>query len=56
MSKPKSNLSIPGRHNNSAGDDNYNSEPADDEDDENDPFADRNAVVTPRLERSEPSW
>lgn len=38
-------------------------EPSDDEDeddyedeDENDPFADRNAVVTPRVERGEPQW
>ena len=35
--------------------------PDDDEDDfeeedENDPFADRNAVTTPKVERSEPSW
>ena len=35
--------------------------PQDDEDDfeeedENDPFADRNAVTTPKVERSEPSW
>lgn len=26
------------------------------EEDENDPFADRNAVTTPKVERSEPSW
>ena len=26
------------------------------EEDENDPFADRNAVVTPKVERAEPSW
>ena len=26
------------------------------EEDENDPFADRNAVVTPRVEKSEPVW
>ena len=26
------------------------------EEDENDPFADRNAVITPKVERSEPSW
>ncbi len=26
------------------------------EEDENDPFADRNAVTTPRVERSEPVW
>ena len=26
------------------------------EEDENDPFADRNAVITPRVERSEPVW
>lgn len=26
------------------------------EEDENDPFADRNAVSTPGVERSEPSW
>lgn len=26
------------------------------EEDENDPFADRNAVTTPKFERSEPSW
>jgi hypothetical protein len=26
------------------------------EEDENDPFADRNAVATPRVERSEPVW
>lgn len=31
-------------------------EDGDDEEDENDPFADRNAVVTPRVERGEPSW
>ncbi|KAH8887691.1 hypothetical protein GQ53DRAFT_784267 [Thozetella sp. PMI_491] len=34
-------------------------EPSDDEEedeDENDPFADRNAVVTPRVEQGEPSW
>jgi hypothetical protein len=37
-------------------------EPSDDEDDdyededENDPFADRNAVVTPKVERGEPKW
>lgn len=55
MSKPQSNLSIPGRYTNTAGDDD-DSEPDEDEEDENDPFADRNAVVTPRVERSEPSW
>ncbi|KAJ9151353.1 VHS domain-containing protein [Pleurostoma richardsiae] len=27
-----------------------------DEEDENDPFADRNAVVTPKVERGEPRW
>ena len=26
------------------------------EEDENDPFADRNAVTTPKVERSEPRW
>jgi hypothetical protein len=26
------------------------------EEDENDPFADRNAVTTPKVERSEPVW
>lgn len=26
------------------------------EEDENDPFADRNAVTTPKVERSEPTW
>ena len=26
------------------------------EEDENDPFADRNAVTTPKVERGEPSW
>jgi hypothetical protein len=26
------------------------------DEDENDPFADRNAVNTPRVERGEPSW
>ena len=26
------------------------------EEDENDPFADRNAVVTPKVEREEPKW
>ena len=26
------------------------------DEDENDPFADRNAVVTPKVERGEPSW
>ncbi len=37
-------------------------EPSDDEDDDyededkDDPFADRNAVVTPKVERGEPSW
>lgn len=37
-------------------------EPSDDEDDynddedENDPFADRNAVKTPKLESDEPKW
>jgi hypothetical protein len=27
-----------------------------DDEDENDPFADRNALKTPKVERSEPSW
>jgi len=27
-----------------------------DDEDENDPFADRNAVVTPKVERGEPTW
>jgi hypothetical protein len=37
-------------------------EPSDDEEDdyededENDPFADRNAVTTPKVERGEPRW
>ena len=26
------------------------------DEDENDPFADRNAVVTPKVEKKEPSW
>lgn len=26
------------------------------EEDENDPFADRNALATPKVEKSEPSW
>ena len=26
------------------------------DEDENDPFADRNAVVTPKLERDQPGW
>lgn len=57
MSKPpQSHLSIPGRSsNNNNNNDDDSSEPGEDED-ENDPFADRNAVITPRVERSEPSW
>lgn len=31
-------------------------EPEDDEDDEDDPFADKNVVETPALERGEPRW
>lgn len=30
--------------------------PVEEEEDENDPFADRNAVETPMVEKSEPKW
>lgn len=67
MSKPQqSHLSLPGPRGGppaagAAGgaarrDNDDDSEPEDDDEDENDPFADRNAVVTPRVERNEPNW
>lgn len=59
MSKPQSHhLSIPSKSPappHKVDDDDDDSEP-EEEDDENDPFADRNAVITPRVERSEPNW
>lgn len=49
MSKPQQHLSpVPASQ---QGD----SSPSEEED-EDDPFADRNAVVTPKVERNEPSW
>ncbi len=48
MSKPLSPRPPPPRHDDSEDDE--------DDEDENDPFADRNAVVTPKVERSEPTW
>ncbi|KAJ0119806.1 VHS domain-containing protein [Diaporthe amygdali] len=51
VSKPSSQLSVPGRPPADYAD------ASDEEDeDENDPFADRNAVVTPKVERNEPAW
>lgn len=51
VSKPSSQLSVPGRPSADYAD------ASDEEDeDENDPFADRNAVVTPKVERNEPAW
>lgn len=52
MSKPQSHLSIPGKS--PAAYDDDESEP--EEEDENDPFADRNALATPRVEKGEPTW
>lgn len=50
MSKPQSHhLSLPGKKSTPASDE-------DSEEDENDPFADRNAVATPKVERAEPTW
>ncbi|KKY33375.1 putative vhs domain-containing protein [Diaporthe ampelina] len=50
-SKPSSQLSVPGRP---PAD--YADASEDEDEDENDPFADRNAVVTPKVERNEPAW
>lgn len=52
MSKPQSQLSPHGKAP-ANGDD---SDEDGFEEDENDPFADRNAVITPKVERSEPTW
>lgn len=52
MSKPQSQLSPPGKA--TAEDDSEVEDEVDE--DENDPFADRNAVITPKVERSEPTW
>lgn len=53
MSKPQSQLSAhgkaPANDDDSEGEDGF-------EEDENDPFADRNAVITPKVERTEPTW
>lgn len=51
VSKPSSQLSVPGR---AAAE--YADASDDEDEDENDPFADRNAVVTPKVERNEPAW
>ncbi|KAJ4414067.1 hypothetical protein N0V82_008141 [Gnomoniopsis sp. IMI 355080] len=53
MSKPQSHLSPP--HGKTATEDDSEEEDEIDED-ENDPFADRNAVITPKVERAEPTW
>lgn len=57
MSKPQSShLALPGKSGTySAGNGDDDSEDEEDAD-ENDPFADRNAVVTPKVERAEPTW
>jgi len=52
MSKPHSQSSHPPRVPVEDDSDEDNVE----EEDENDPFADRNAVVTPKVEREEPKW
>lgn len=52
MSKPQSQLSPHGKAP-ANGDD---SDEDGFEEDENDPFADRNAVITPKVERAEPTW
>ncbi|KAJ4393812.1 hypothetical protein N0V93_003027 [Gnomoniopsis smithogilvyi] len=52
MSKPQSQLSPHGK---APADDESEEEDEVDED-ENDPFADRNAVITPKVERAEPTW
>lgn len=51
VSKPSSQLSVPGR-----APAEYADASDDEDEDENDPFADRNAVVTPKVERNEPAW
>ncbi|KUI69170.1 Protein lsb5 [Cytospora mali] len=48
--KPSSQLAVPGRPATDYAD------ASDEDEDENDPFADRNAVSTPNAERSEPTW
>ncbi|KAF3761411.1 hypothetical protein M406DRAFT_353075 [Cryphonectria parasitica EP155] len=54
--KPSSQLAVPGRPQPPpAATSDDESEP-EDEEDENDPFADRNAVITPKVERGEPTW
>lgn len=59
MSKPQSShLAPPSRSGTySAGNGGDDSSEGEEEDaDENDPFADRNAVATPKVERAEPTW
>ncbi|CAN8098516.1 unnamed protein product [Discula destructiva] len=58
-SKPPSHhLSLPGKKAApvSTASDGGDSDQGEEDDDENDPFADRNAVVTPKVERAEPTW
>lgn len=58
MSKPQSQLLPPHGKAPAATVDHDSEEDGDDDEveDENDPFADRNAVITPKVERSEPTW
>lgn len=53
MSKPQSHLS-PSHGKTPTVDDSEEEDEVDE--DENDPFADRNAVITPKVERAEPTW
>lgn len=51
VSKPSSQPSVPGR-----APTEYADASEDEDEDENDPFADRNALATPKVERTEPTW
>lgn len=58
MSKPTAaspHLALPGSGKQKAVARSDSEDDSEDED-ENDPFADRNAVVTPKVERAEPTW